>query len=500
MSPTYTAPAIETIHQGEQLFTSDNSHHQHHHYRDVPLSSRSVDGPRSRARASSLRSHTYGKKHRSGSPQVHPSLKASPVAVDDAARRASSLLVPKTHTRRHASVDFSMLKDPSTGLASWCRPSTVEDNVKEVGEWKRARLSPSLRRPTAPRSLSDNRADLELERSSDSVSKETQNVWHEYRDEAARGASSDPEVSSETAVAASRYLKESPQTRNARRPSWPGQDGKILSPTPCSSSPGSSQTSTPSSVASSHTTVDSESNTSGPEPNGQGTPIASTSGNARTATNNSRRSADPDRYGTPEMPRGSAKLPHIPTIDLTPRVPTVSQHPKHLPRAEKLPMSGYELLASTISSSAVPSVSRNRVSTFLDAPPSAWRGTGSRRRHSSASASFFNSQPSAAMAPPPQEAEEEERTIKPIYRRFEALNHRLLLHLQDELSELEEQLHRLDTTDTQTRRLQSSILPASRRAEFLVGGELQSHKAEILSKIAFKLGQYSEFAVSSQPP
>lgn len=86
-----------------------------------------------------------------------------------------------------------------------------------------------------------------------------------------------------------------------------------------------------------------------------------------------------------------------------------------------------------------------------------------------------------------------EPALKPIYRRFEALNHRLLLHLQDELSELEEQLHRLDTADTQTRRLQNCILPASRRAEYLAGGELQWHRTDILGKIGFKLGQYSEF-------
>lgn len=82
--------------------------------------------------------------------------------------------------------------------------------------------------------------------------------------------------------------------------------------------------------------------------------------------------------------------------------------------------------------------------------------------------------------------------IKPLYRKFEALNHRILLHLQDELSELEEQLHRLDTADTQTRRLQNSILPASRRAEVLTGGELQWHKTDVLGKIGYKLGQYSE--------
>jgi hypothetical protein len=85
-----------------------------------------------------------------------------------------------------------------------------------------------------------------------------------------------------------------------------------------------------------------------------------------------------------------------------------------------------------------------------------------------------------------------EAAIKPIYRKFEALNHRLLLHLQDELSELEEQLHRLDTDDTQTRRLQNCILPASRRAEFMAGGELQWRKTDILGKIGFKLGQYSK--------
>jgi hypothetical protein len=87
---------------------------------------------------------------------------------------------------------------------------------------------------------------------------------------------------------------------------------------------------------------------------------------------------------------------------------------------------------------------------------------------------------------------EEGPTIKPIYRRFEALNHRLLLHLQDELNELEEQLHRLDTADTQTRRLQNCILPASRRAESMAGGELQWRKTDTLGKIGFKLGQYSK--------
>jgi len=145
-------------------------------------------------------------------------------------------------------------------------------------------------------------------------------------------------------------------------------------------------------------------------------------------------------YGTPEMPHGNVQHPHIPPEDLTPRVPN-QQFAKHLPRAEKLPLTGYELLASKLSA------------TWPD--------------HAG-----------------PQ--------LRPMYRRFEALNHRLLLHLQDEICELEEQLHRLDATDTQNRRLQNCILPASRRAEYMSGGELQWHKTDILGKIGFKLEQYSK--------
>ncbi|KAK8087610.1 hypothetical protein PG997_002571 [Apiospora hydei] len=149
-------------------------------------------------------------------------------------------------------------------------------------------------------------------------------------------------------------------------------------------------------------------------------------------------------YGTPEMPRGNANLPHVSPSLLTPRASNFGQHVKHLPRAEKLPLSGYELLASRLSTAGAPS---------------------------------------AEMPAEPQ--------LKPIYRRFEPLNHRLLLHLQDELCELEEQLHRLDTADTQNRRLQNGILPASRRADSQTAGELQWHKTDILGKIGFKLEQYS---------
>jgi hypothetical protein len=59
-----------------------------------------------------------------------------------------------------------------------------------------------------------------------------------------------------------------------------------------------------------------------------------------------------DRYGTPEMARGSVKHPHFPPNELQPRVAAPGQgYPKHLPRAEKLPMAGYELVAAKLSCS-----------------------------------------------------------------------------------------------------------------------------------------------------
>ncbi|KAK8043879.1 hypothetical protein PG994_012717 [Apiospora phragmitis] len=177
-------------------------------------------------------------------------------------------------------------------------------------------------------------------------------------------------------------------------------------------------------------------------------------------------------YGTPEMPRGNANLPHVSPSLLTPRASNFGQHVKHLPRAEKLPLSGYELLASRLSGGAA-------------------AGAPSSSSSSSADNNHNNNTPAAIAVESPQQ-------LKPIYRRFEPLNHRLLLHLQDELCELEEQLHRLDTADTQNRRLQNGILPASRRADSQTVGELQWHKTDILGKIGFKLEQYNHVLASFQ--
>ncbi|KAI9052638.1 hypothetical protein LZ554_003977 [Drepanopeziza brunnea f. sp. 'monogermtubi'] len=147
------------------------------------------------------------------------------------------------------------------------------------------------------------------------------------------------------------------------------------------------------------------------------------------------------QFGTPRMPRGN--VPRISTSNLSSR----SQHQtqmqyRPLLRVESPPATGYELLASKLSEFS---------------------------------------------------ASESGPRIKPMYRKFSALNHRLLLHLQDELSELEEQLRHLDHADTQSRvvDIQGHIVPASRRLAAQAGGELQWHKTDILGRIGYKLEQYN---------
>ncbi|KAH8819407.1 hypothetical protein F5884DRAFT_659587 [Xylogone sp. PMI_703] len=172
------------------------------------------------------------------------------------------------------------------------------------------------------------------------------------------------------------------------------------------------------------------------------------------------RTAKP-QYRMPEIPRGPPPMfaaqqqqqplhppPPPPPPQSMALSPSYYQPPRHPspPHVEPVPVTGYELLASRLSSHA-----------DSDGEP----------------------------------------PIKPMYRKFEALNHRVLLHLQDELSELEEQLHQIDIADTQSRRLgKELIVPASRREAARVGGELQWHKTDILGRIGYKLAQYNQ-ALSS---
>ncbi|KAH7322839.1 hypothetical protein B0I35DRAFT_426581 [Stachybotrys elegans] len=86
--------------------------------------------------------------------------------------------------------------------------------------------------------------------------------------------------------------------------------------------------------------------------------------------------------------------------------------------------------------------------------------------------------------------------IRPIYRRFDMLRHRILLRLQAELIELEEVIHMLDAQDAQARQAPGGFWPASARLEMSKANELSVQKTNILGQISVKLGQYNEIIAS----
>ena len=87
-------------------------------------------------------------------------------------------------------------------------------------------------------------------------------------------------------------------------------------------------------------------------------------------------------------------------------------------------------------------------------------------------------------------------SIVPMYRKFEHLNHRVLLHLQDEVCELEEELRYLDESIVQTSPKDEAgkTYPASRRGDAQYGSEPHFKRTELLGRVFQKLGQYSEYS------
>ncbi|CAA9957318.1 PAT1 multi-domain protein [Pyrenophora teres f. maculata] len=88
--------------------------------------------------------------------------------------------------------------------------------------------------------------------------------------------------------------------------------------------------------------------------------------------------------------------------------------------------------------------------------------------------------------------------LVPMYRKFEHLNHRVLLHLQDETCELEEELRQLDECIAQMspRDAEGYEYPASRRSDARYGSDMHFKRTELLGRIFQKLEQYNK-ALSS---
>ena len=85
--------------------------------------------------------------------------------------------------------------------------------------------------------------------------------------------------------------------------------------------------------------------------------------------------------------------------------------------------------------------------------------------------------------------------LKPLYRRFEAFNNRILLYLQDEITEMEEELRELDTAIARESEAMGNRM-ASRRIETRGPSQLQWRRLELLSRSFAKIEQYSKPEIS----
>lgn len=82
--------------------------------------------------------------------------------------------------------------------------------------------------------------------------------------------------------------------------------------------------------------------------------------------------------------------------------------------------------------------------------------------------------------------------ITPIYRKFEAMGHRILLQLQDELCQLEEKLDKIDSFESSTR-LSQGFRPASARAAAADDHPVAQERLEILNEISKQLDMYCTY-------
>lgn len=124
------------------------------------------------------------------------------------------------------------------------------------------------------------------------------------------------------------------------------------------------------------------------------------------------------------------------------------------------------------------------------------RGTPAKRRVSNASQ--VSSGYGLVASHLTRSAGQEKAGFPPLYRRFESLNHRVLLHLQDEISQMEEDLHTLDEYEEMHRvataeQEGTKPTPASRRLEARsqAYSELHYRRMDLMAALIQKTEQYS---------
>ena len=89
--------------------------------------------------------------------------------------------------------------------------------------------------------------------------------------------------------------------------------------------------------------------------------------------------------------------------------------------------------------------------------------------------------------------------LKPIYRKFEILNNRMLLYLQDEIAQMEEDLKELDAAIAVEDADLGRRGPASRRSEAKLPSQLQWHRMDLMGRTFAKVEQYSKPTSQANP-
>lgn len=96
-------------------------------------------------------------------------------------------------------------------------------------------------------------------------------------------------------------------------------------------------------------------------------------------------------------------------------------------------------------------------------------------------------------------ASEDKSAFPPLYRRFESVNHRVLLHLQDEISQMEEDLQALDEYEEMHRvataeQEGTKPMPASRRMDVQsqAYSSLHYRRMDLMAALTQKTEQYSK--------
>lgn len=96
-------------------------------------------------------------------------------------------------------------------------------------------------------------------------------------------------------------------------------------------------------------------------------------------------------------------------------------------------------------------------------------------------------------------ASEDKAAFPPLYRRFESVNHRVLLHLQDEISQMEEDLQSLDEYEEMHRvataeQEGTKPMPASRRMDVQsrTYSNLHYRRMDLMAALTQKTEQYSK--------